>query len=357
MARKSLGFIPLIWVCPSCETQNPGPIKTCTACGAPQPDDVAFQRVDIEKFNIIKDEALIRMAKAGPDIHCPFCGTRNLATAKTCTQCGGNLSMGGKTRQTGQRVTKQGVAPSVKTTRPAQTSRPAQPAKSRKTAPSVVPAAAASTPKPKRNKLIFIFVGVAVVACIVGAIILTLLLSKTEDVTGTVQNASWTRSITIEEFAAVTDSGWWDEIPAGAETGSCSMEYRFTSEQPEPNSTEVCSEVYVEDTGTGIGEVVQDCTYEVYEEYCDYTTMEWVEVDTAVESGTNLNPVWPDPILSTDQRLGEYKENYKITFSGDGETYTFSTTDSDLFVMAEPGSQWVLAINQLGDVRSIEPAN
>ncbi len=44
------------------QTKNPGPIKTCTACGAPQPEDVEFTRVDQETFNFIKDEALIRMA-------------------------------------------------------------------------------------------------------------------------------------------------------------------------------------------------------------------------------------------------------------------------------------------------------
>ena len=64
-------------VCPSCETQNPGKIKSCTSCGAPQPDDVEFLLVEEDKFNFIKDEALIRMAKAGPDIHCPYCGTRS----------------------------------------------------------------------------------------------------------------------------------------------------------------------------------------------------------------------------------------------------------------------------------------
>ena len=351
MARKSLGFIPLIWVCPSCETENPGPIKSCTACGAPQPDDVAFQRVNTKKFNFIKDEALIRMAKSGPDIHCPFCGTRNLATAKTCTQCGGELIRGGKARQTGQRVPKKGAAQTAQATRSKQQAQPAS--KTR----STTPAAVAAPPKRKSSKAIFIIVGLAVVACIAAAIVITLLLSKTDDTTGTVMDVSWTRSITIEAYTAVTDSDWWDDIPAGAEVGICSMKYRYTSDQPEANSTEVCSEAYVEDTGTGIGEVVQDCTYEVYDEYCDYTVMEWVEVDSAVESGSNLSPIWPDPLLSDDQRLGEYKENYKITFSGDGETYTFSTTDSDLFMMAEPGSQWILSINQLGRVQRIEPAD
>lgn len=84
MTRKSLGFVPLIWQCAFCNTQNPGPIKSCTSCGAPQPENVEFLQVDEARFNFIKDEALIRMAKAGPDIHCPFCGTRNVSTAEVC---------------------------------------------------------------------------------------------------------------------------------------------------------------------------------------------------------------------------------------------------------------------------------
>jgi predicted nucleic acid-binding Zn ribbon protein len=104
MARKSLGFVPLVWECPSCGTVNPGPIKSCTSCGAPQPEEVDFLQVDEEKFNFIKDEALIRMAKAGPDIHCPYCSTLNPATHEHCSNCGGDLSLGGKARQAGQRV-------------------------------------------------------------------------------------------------------------------------------------------------------------------------------------------------------------------------------------------------------------
>ena len=336
MARKSLGFIPLIWECPSCGTQNPGPIKTCTACGAPQPEDVAFQKVDEAQFNFIKDEALIRMAKAGPDIHCPFCGTRNPATAETCSRCGGDLSMGGKAREAGH---------TVGTTAETQSQ------------PAAIPPAAASIPKKQRSRAFTIFAALGVIACLAGLIVIILLLLKTDDVTATVRDVAWERSIAIESYTTVTDRDWWDNIPEGAQIQSCSQEYRYTSNEPQANATEVCSEAYVEDTGTGIGEVVQDCTYEVYDDYCEYTMMAWVVVNTVTESGENLSPLWPDPTLSTGQRLGDYTENYRILFSGDGETYTFTTTDSDLFMMAEPGSRWILQVNSLGGIQSIEPAN
>ena len=97
--KESKGFIELEWVCPNCESRNKGSKKTCENCGAPQPENVQFQRAADEK--IITDEKTAQAAKAGADIHCGFCGTRNPATATTCSQCGGDLKEG-KARQAGQ---------------------------------------------------------------------------------------------------------------------------------------------------------------------------------------------------------------------------------------------------------------
>lgn len=333
MAQKQLGFIPLIWECAYCKTKNPGPIKTCTACGAPQPEDVEFTRVDQETFNFIKDEALIRMAQAGPDIHCPFCGTRNPSTAETCSNCGGDLSMGGKARETGQ---------VVQTT-----------AEKDESPPPIAPPIEQKTAS--RSKGIFLAIAiVAILACLIGAI---MLLTNTDDINATVTDRSWQRSIMIEEYRSVSRSDWDDEIPAGAEVQSCSQRYRYTSNEPVANATEVCGEPYVEDTGTGFGEVVQDCTYEVYDDYCDYTILDWVVVNTVTESGEFSSPAWPSPALLGDQRLGQREETYTIVFRGDGETYTYTTDNVDLFLSAEPGSEWTLSINQLGGIQSLNLSN
>jgi len=333
MARKTLGFVPLIWQCAFCNTQNPGPIKSCTSCGAPQPDDVQFLQVEEEQFNFIKDEALIRMAQAGPDIHCPFCGTRNLATAEVCKKCGGELSVGGKVRESGQRV-----ATAVE----ASERKPETPPK----------------PEPKQvNPKVAIIGGLFALAAIVGCIILLFMLLRTDDVTAVVTDVQWERNVAIETYTSVTGTEWWDDIPGNAEIRSCSMEYRYTSDQPRPNATEECGEPYVVDTGTGVGEVVQDCSYRVYDDYCEYTMMDWVVVNTVTESGRNLSPFWPATNLETDQREGQRNETYTITFRENGDTYKFNTIDVRLFMMADIGSRWNLQINQLGGIQSIEPAN
>src|SRR6185369_5970429 len=68
----------------------------CENCGSPQPENVQFELPSEQK--LVTDEAALKAAQEGPDIHCPFCGTRNPASAKTCSQCGGDLT-GGKARE------------------------------------------------------------------------------------------------------------------------------------------------------------------------------------------------------------------------------------------------------------------
>jgi hypothetical protein len=172
MTRKSLGFVPLIWQCAFCNTQNPGPIKSCTSCGAPQPENVEFLQVDEARFNFIKDEALIRMAKAGPDIHCPFCGTRNLSTAEVCKKCGGDLSWGGKERQTGQRV---------RTVTEAQAPPP----------PATV------APERAKRKAPTLAIILIILAVIVGCVVLLVMLLRTDDITATVSDVQWERAMAI----------------------------------------------------------------------------------------------------------------------------------------------------------------
>lgn len=173
-----------------------------------------------------------------------------------------------------------------------------------------------------------------------------------------VASTFWERSILVEEFREVNKSNWLDEIPDDSEVQLCLQAYRYTSNEPVPNSTEVYSEPYIKDTGSGVSELVLDVTYEVYDEYCDYTILQWNGVNTIKESGNNRNPVWPSINLNIDQRLGQREESYTIVFRGDdGETYSYKTSDVDLFSKMELGSEWTLSINQLGEIQSLNLSN
>jgi Zn-finger in Ran binding protein and others. len=325
MAQKIIGYIQLVWTCDHCGTQNPGAIKSCTSCGAPQPPDVQFTKVDPETFDFIKDEALIRMAQSGPDKHCPYCGTRNAAEAGTCSKCGSDISVGAKVRESG------GILESQS---------PSQPG--------------APPRKLSRGAVIILILGLLALCGLIFTFIRNL--TRTDQVSAVVSGSAWQRSLQILAYQQVSESDWESAIPSNAQIVSCSPQHRYDSDTPRADATEVCGEPYTVDTGTGIGQVVQDCVYQVYENYCSYTSLEWVPIDTLNTSGYDLNPYWPSVNLGETQRLGSQEERYTIYFSSGGETYTFYTKDADLYLRAQPGSAWTLDVNRYGSVSSAKPA-
>ncbi len=177
-----------------------------------------------------------------------------------------------------------------------------------------------------------------------------------QEIIGQVQAASWTRSIEIWELQEVTKQGWRDEIPSGAALGQCTKKHHHTQDEPAPNATEVCGTPYVIDKGTGYGEVVQDCEYRVYNDWCKYTAKEWGPVDVITLKGTDLHPRWPDPILGAQQRGGEREETYEVVFETEKGTYTYETSDAGEFARFEMDSRWVLKVGPLGGVRPVEQA-
>src|SRR5512134_1195914 len=107
-SRRTIGYIQNEWTCPNCGTRNKGGIKTCENCGAPQPENVQFELPAEQK--LVTDKAALNAAKAAADIHCGFCGTRNPATAETCSQCGADLKEG-KKRESGRELAPAVAAP------------------------------------------------------------------------------------------------------------------------------------------------------------------------------------------------------------------------------------------------------
>ena len=215
-----------------------------------------------------------------------------------------------------------------------------------------------AVPAPAAKKISPMIIAALVIgALVLGGICIAIIaaLTKTETVSATVQNVQWERSIPIEVFGPVQYSNWQDQIPQGAAMGSCQEKMRSVQSQPVPNSIEVCGTPYTVDTGTGYGEVMQDCEYQVYDQYCSYSVDEWRQVDSVVSSGDGFNAVWPEPALSSDQRLGQQgNENYTVLFATGGETYSFQTNDYNEYQQFQLGSEWQLKVNSFGNVVSIE---
>lgn len=361
MAKKSLGYVKLEWTCPNCSTRNPGPQKTCTNCGAPQPEDVKFEQAAQEE--LIKDEAEIARAKIGPDIHCFFCGARNPADAKTCSQCGGDLTQG-TARTSGEVLGAHKTGPAQKITCPAcGAPNEASAPKCAQCGASLVPARpqpepALTTGKKGSGLGLFGIIAIIVVLMLcVGLGAFIFLSQRTEDIQATVEGVAWTRTVAIEGLAPVTHEDWRDEIPGDAPIGDCTQKLYKTQDEPAPGAKEVCGTPYTKDEGSGYGEVVQDCQYEVYADWCEYTVKEWRQINEAVISGRDLNPLWPQSQLAAQQREGQRTEAYEVLFNaGDGKTYTYRLTNPAEFARYQPGSRWVLQVNAFGEVSAAEPA-
>jgi hypothetical protein len=360
MARKTLGYEELQWTCPNCSGVNPGPEQTCTSCGAPQPDDVQFEQA--VRSELLEDEEAIQRAKAGPDIHCPYCGTRNPGGSETCSQCGGDLIEGEK-RASGQVIGafKTGPAqmiacPHCGAENPDTSHTCSGCGGSLQIPKEESPASAKPTPDPPAKKgLSFVTIAIITVVCVLGAALVYFIFFRSETTSGTVSDVTWEYSTEIEGLVSIEYSAWVDQVPSEGEILECQQDVRSIESEPQPNSEEVCGTPYSVDTGGGFAEVVQDCEYHVYDDYCTYSMMEWSVVETVSLGGNDFNPEWPEPSLGADQRLGESTESYKVYFVSDGETYIFNVDTFEDWQEYEIGSQWTLEVNTIGGVISVEP--
>lgn len=336
--------------------------KKCRGCGAPQPQDQDFELSPQQE--LISDEEELRRAKSGPDVHCGYCGARNSADAETCVQCGAPMAEG-MARQAGEvlgaaqfEAMADVACPFCGAMNPGSATkcgscggsltRPKPKPESRAVPLSVL----AADGKSKKGLGIVAILGI-VLACviIVGAVAF---LSQTSEQTGVVREVSWEQSIDIQELRPVTYDDWHDEIPSGVEMGTCTQKYRYASSEPVPGAKKVCGTAYVKDQGSGYGKVVQECEYEVYDEWCEYLVDEWKVVQTERAVGNDLNPVWPEVRVTSGQRDGERSESYKVVFLSNDKVYTYSTNNLDEFKQYESGSKWKLHVNKLGALTDIE---
>jgi ribosomal protein L40E len=360
MAKESLGYVELEWICPFCNTRNPGRAKVCRQCGAAQPKDVKFEQAAEDK--IVSDQSVLESITAGPDVHCPFCGTRNPGNATKCSRCGGDLTDAEK-RESGQIVGAYQAGPAVTIicdycgSENSGTNVKCQNCGSPLDKAPRLQATATPVAAGKTNPVLLI-AGVVIVLLICGATVLFILRgTQTNTHNGQVDDVNWKRTVVVMGLVPVNQQAWADQVPAAATVNSCREQQRGRSTSPTQNSEQVCGTPYLVDQGTGLAEMVQDCEYLIYDNYCEYSTIELRPVGMLEESGANLNPFWPETRLSSGEEIGEQQEIYEIHFNVDGRPYTYQTRDLNQFSRFTPGSNWELEINGFGDIVAVEPAD
>ena len=351
-SRRTLGYIQNEWTCPNCGTRNKGGEKTCSNCGAPQPEDVQFELPSDQKF--VTDEASLKAAQEGPDIHCPFCGTRNPASAKRCSQCGGDLTEG-KAREAGRLMQAPPVfgQPKVIKCDNCGTENPGMNSVCSKCGSPLPKAVAAAAPlpaagnlgtvkAPKKTNWLLIggILGALAICCVV---IGALFLFPSKAVKATVVNVHWQTSVPVQEIHAVDYNNEPGSPPSDAYNVSC-----------RDDSHDVCEQKTV-DKGNGYSEVVEECHKET-QQYCSYTMDEWTTIQTFPLEGNNLQPVYESPNVSSSQRLGDPSDNFTVTFSTPNrQQETYSPGNVTEFQKFSVGSTWTLKMNAVGGVVSVEP--
>lgn len=357
MTQKELGYIELEWTCKHCGTINPGMQRVCTNCGAPIGQDDKFELPDQQE--LITDKQKLEEAKEGPAIQCPYCNVFNPAGTKLCIQCGGDIQEG-LSRKAGEvlgafQTTAVPDKPCPFCNQPVKANAQRCPHCGGSLVESIAPTTAITPAKPKKTPVWLIIGGIAIGAlCLVSIITFIVMSGRTKDVTATVADLHWERSIGVIAQQPVQKSAWREDLPGEAQNVSCQDEYKETSSNPVPSSTEVCGTPYTIDVGSGAGKVVQDCEYRVYASYCDFTVLDWVLIDTVVAQGNDSQPEWPVTHLQAGQEERERIETYQVTFEADGQKYLYTTVDPAEFGQFSIDTQWVLSINGLGDIKAIQ---
>lgn len=354
--RRTLGYIQNEWICPNCNTRNKGGEKACSNCGAPQPENVQFELGADQKF--VTDTEQIKAAQAGADIHCGFCGTRNPATAETCSQCGADLKEG-KAREAGRVMQAPPPQPKVITCNNCGTENPGTntacsncgsplprvaPAPVQAVAkPAVVGKSAAPVAGRKNNTKRNLFIAGGIFAClaVVCVAVIGLFFVPTASVQGTVTDIHWQTNVPVQEIQAVKHTNESGNPPSDAYNVSCRDE-----------SKDVCEQKTI-DKGNGYSEVVEDCHTETTQ-YCSYTVDEWQTIQTYTLQGNDLRPVYDDPSISSSQRIGDKTEDLKVTFSTDKGDKVYTPSTISEYQQFDIGSTWTLSLNLVGGVVSVK---
>jgi ribosomal protein L40E len=358
MPQETVGFVNLEWTCKRCGSKNPGTTKICASCGNVMSETDKFELPAQQE--LIKDEAVIAKAERGPDVTCKYCGARNAADAKICSQCSADLAEA-TARQSGEVLGafSDEKKPDVKCPycgelNPATALKCSKCAGTLRVATRPVDQAKAARPAPTKANRVPMFIGIGIGVVIF--IVCGLLFFRTTDTSAAVKGVEWQRAIEIMEERSVQHETWRDQIPSSAALGACELKVRGTQDQPAPNSEKICGTPYTIDTGTGAGKVVQDCQYQVKDEWCAYTQLKWTVVDSVVTKGSNANAEWPVVNLRADQREGDRQETCMVFFSSDNKEYELSVASASDLVKYVVGSRWKLKVNALGGVVSAEAA-
>jgi hypothetical protein len=358
--REWEGFMAIregCWNCTACGKRAiRGSKKFCGGCGHPRGDDVTFYLP--EDAQEITDETVLERAKAGPDWVCPYCGGDNPSIDTFCSGCGASQD-GAQKRDVREIYDRD------------------------KTADAAPPPQQPIAARPRKK---FSRAGcVAVIVALISIAALLYFIFKPREVDLKVEGFKWERTIRVEEFKTLTESGWEGEIPSDARVLSRKKEIhhvnkiqvgtrqvtKTVTERKQTGTKKV--KVGVKDLGNGYFEdiyenqpVYKDVQRQVVENepvYRDdpvyatkitYQIDRWVPAAEKTKSGKDRMPKWPQ--LSAKERAADRKESFHIKFKDpDQKEYIYQAKDEQHWKSFEMGDVYRAKVVALtGTVKSIE---
>ncbi len=409
MARKSIGYVEMVWTCPNCGTKNPGSSRTCSNCGTAMPETTQFEHSVDSK--IITDKEKIEEAKQGPDIYCAYCGARNPAGSNVCIKCGASLSEG-KSRTSGKiyqaddskidqsNVSGTIICPNCGAENPSGSLK-CDKCGSPLTNASYIPESNPSSSNTdqnsgentgnKKNKkgccIIFVILILSLIAIFFfmrsssnsglsgnsifdsgensgysdsnssgfSNIPFSQGQSNYGEMSAEVSSKSWKTSVKVRALVNESGEDWKDQIPSNADIGNCEQKVRSESDEEIDGAKEVCGPVQYEDKGNGYAEAFQDCKYYVYDDYCTYTYQDWSENEIRTNTGTSRIPQLPDLSSNEEKISGSESVTFEVDFrTSDGETYAYNPQTLNEYQGFTAGDEYTIDVSRYGSITSVE---
>jgi hypothetical protein len=386
MAKRTR-IIEGTWNCTSCDTKGiPARLKLCPTCNNPREltgkeSEFDFGEVDAKTGKSLRegvtDEETLRLAAAGEDWFCAYCGAANRGDVTQCQQCSAERTPDAKAA-VGRELPPPGARPS------------------RGAAPQPV-----APPKKRMGKAGWLVLG-ALLSCCFGSSVFSYWGSRTHAYSGEVTRTAWKRTVVQERFVPVAKTAWKEDLRgtaprmpvngAGEVAGvtnirDCVSRQRGTrrvadgTERVCRNKTrrvacgteERCRrrdqgngfvEEVCEDVTKYCNESYEDCQTEtryrtepVYSRECTYDTYEWKPVDRREVSGTDDRPRWPELAVGAVDRLRrEEQYSVHIRYEDDGEKeHVLEPQSEQEFLSWKKGQGVHLTVTNLGKVEQVVP--
>lgn len=339
------------WKCPYCKTAEIlGRYQVCPNCGRQRDKDFKPTLPKDIKDNYVSDEEAKKLNK-NPDWMCSYCQSYNSDNNDTCTCCGASRAESDGNFFDIQK--KKNLNSNSKNSTPTPTAGETSYAEDKNKKNTLKNLKSNFLSFKSSSVFRYIFFGLIIALFITGIIALV----QPKEVTMNVTEVSWNRSIDIEKYQTVEESGW--SLPSNARLLHSVQEihhYDTVLDHYETKSREVPKERITgyntyytyNDLGNGYfeeeehSEPIYETYYEteyyedpVYREEPVYQTKYYYEIDkwlyerSVKTSGNDKNPYWGNLNLDSDERESSKSQQYQITgiVNDKQKTYLISFDD------------------------------